>query len=721
MANTTDPAPRKRKQTWKQMAKKDRRNLKLWADGARESILKPHIPAYTDALERGWRAERDYVQDVCNEFHSRILWRLPDDEEPELPLPDYDLFAALVVEELDEEDTVARRIQIETINARIGRWLKYCAHRLQRPTKMDRARDPFAVLMAKLAGHNAPPKARQAFQQYMHESYEKDIAPIVNARWAASCVARELFGELSKTEQLALAAWAKCEAESARKAYAAALKAPPSKNPVDRQRAIDHLGVFMASVLRGACEVTGLQAVCIFGGPIPQFNGELRTVTISHGMNRGPSPCNFAQWSKVRFSKEALGFMKEYLQTAYTQEDCLKAALPDVAKLLDAKYTLHDFSPALDDNDSKSDSNSKSGSLSDSDIMADDVALSKAQRKPGKHAAGKDGGDEGREGEGEWEQDAARDRAQGKKRKRDQVQLVQSESNKRSQSHSLSAEDNVASGEEDTPRAPALTSQQLHDAAIVRNKALLAQIDQQHAVADPDWAADREARIGKQKKPKGSARSRVKAKQDVVPRHRSGRGGTEKSKVDTTESPPSMLPPSPLPLTMPAPQLPPSLPSTKALPLTTSPAQQQIQLSKELPLSEVDKEELLPPPSSITVLPSMSPVQQPMEVDKEELQPPPLSTTPAPPLTTSQQPMDVDENDPPVPPSSTAAPPMMTSPPLQQPMDVDRQDLPPPPQLPPMGSGVGNTLRSQPASQPGRPRLSSPVLHYAGVPRDLTL
>ncbi|KAJ7040215.1 hypothetical protein C8F04DRAFT_1253977 [Mycena alexandri] len=117
-------APRKPKRNWKRIAKKDRRNLKMWAEGARESILRPHIAGYTDALERGWRAERDYLHTVCTEFHARISWQLPDDDEPELPLPEYDPFATPPVEELNEEDTISKRLRIETMNARIGRWLK---------------------------------------------------------------------------------------------------------------------------------------------------------------------------------------------------------------------------------------------------------------------------------------------------------------------------------------------------------------------------------------------------------------------------------------------------------------------------------------------------------------------------------------------------------------------------------------------------------------------
>jgi hypothetical protein len=89
----------------------------MWAEGARESILKPHIPGYTDALERGWRAERDYIQDVCNEFHAHISWRLTDKEEPELPLPEYYPFAMAETEELDDEELQMKRLRVQTMNA----------------------------------------------------------------------------------------------------------------------------------------------------------------------------------------------------------------------------------------------------------------------------------------------------------------------------------------------------------------------------------------------------------------------------------------------------------------------------------------------------------------------------------------------------------------------------------------------------------------------------
>jgi hypothetical protein len=86
------------------MAKEDRQNRKLWAEGCRQTILEPHIAPYTDALERGWQHERTYLTKVFNHYHALIPWRLPDHEEPPLPLPEYDPLAIPAVEDLSAEE-----------------------------------------------------------------------------------------------------------------------------------------------------------------------------------------------------------------------------------------------------------------------------------------------------------------------------------------------------------------------------------------------------------------------------------------------------------------------------------------------------------------------------------------------------------------------------------------------------------------------------------------
>ncbi|KAK7050131.1 hypothetical protein R3P38DRAFT_3173191 [Favolaschia claudopus] len=382
----------KRKRTSKRVAKKDRRNLKLWAEGAREEILAPHIAAYTDALERGWRAERDYLAEVCKEFHARISWRLTDVEEPDLPLPEFDRLAIPEVEELDEEEKALKRLRVETLNARIGRWLKYRARRLRKNTSGNPLKDPWALYLAKLSGILTARKARQGYQQYMHESYSTDIDPVVQARWKAkftdedappttkgidanfrATVARELFKELPEEEQEAIRQRARDEAQKEKEEYIKKMKDGPSKAPADRQVCIDNLGVFMTNVHRGVHERTGLVGFSVFGGPMPASGGELRTLTISHGMNREVPPCHFPQWSKARFGREVLDFMKEWLKTAYTAEDCREAALPsndaegDADPLAGAKYKIDDNEDLGWGSDDDSDASSTSASDSEDD------------------------------------------------------------------------------------------------------------------------------------------------------------------------------------------------------------------------------------------------------------------------------------------------------------------------------------------------------------------
>ncbi|KAF7964910.1 hypothetical protein HWV62_1747, partial [Athelia sp. TMB] len=79
-----------KKQYYKRMAKHERQTFRLWAEGARETLLTPHIAPYADALSRSWVHERDYVANVQNHYHRAVPWRLPDHEEPPLPLPDYE-------------------------------------------------------------------------------------------------------------------------------------------------------------------------------------------------------------------------------------------------------------------------------------------------------------------------------------------------------------------------------------------------------------------------------------------------------------------------------------------------------------------------------------------------------------------------------------------------------------------------------------------------------
>jgi hypothetical protein len=205
----------------------------------------------------------------------------------------------------------------------------------------------------------------------MAESYADEIAPKVETQWAAavergdpetaktktpkagfkSRVARELFAKLPADEKAAFSQRAKEHAAEAKEEYLRALRDPPPNNPADRQkyvhvlwiviigltdihRCINAIPDFMAPILRGLEEHTGLHAVLIMGGPMPRYGGEIRTIqsvftlhveprfswiiSVSNGVNRTAAADHWPQWNKDRFNKQVLAFMVEYLHTAFS-------------------------------------------------------------------------------------------------------------------------------------------------------------------------------------------------------------------------------------------------------------------------------------------------------------------------------------------------------------------------------------------------------------------
>ncbi|KAJ7028759.1 hypothetical protein C8F04DRAFT_1265718 [Mycena alexandri] len=386
------------KKTGKRISKENRKNLRLWAEGAREDVLRPHIEAYADALERGWRAERDYLQQVCNEFHARIPWRLADHEEPALPLAAYDPLVAIPAEDLTEEEEAEERARVQLLNARIHRWFKYRVRRLRKGfhSKLDPLNDPWSVLLSQLSGLKNPPKARQAYQQFMKEAYTSDILPVVTERWAdetsagsnvqmkkepninfKNAIARELFASLPDSERED-GKRAKEQAAAAKAAYEAGMKAGPSKTPEDRSACIKSVGEFLGPILKGIHERTGLHCTMIMGGPIPHYNGELGTVYASCGRNRATGgDAHFPDWAGARWNLVS-DLMKEYLVTAFSPQERAEAALPE-DPLANAKYTLARDSGSESDSESDSDH-------SDSDSNADSDDTNPAPRKKQKTA-----------------------------------------------------------------------------------------------------------------------------------------------------------------------------------------------------------------------------------------------------------------------------------------------------------------------------------------------
>ncbi|KAJ6448363.1 hypothetical protein C8R45DRAFT_1133146 [Mycena sanguinolenta] len=394
---------RGQKRVRKRVPKEKRRNLRLWAEGAREQILTPHLDAYQQASDQGRRQERKYWKKVCREFHARVDWRTEDHEEP--ILSEWDPAATVVEEVLSAEDEQARSARVDILNKRIRRWFTYRLKKLRKRQRsgLDPTKDPFAVLLAKLSGLSAPPKARQAYQQFMHESYTDKVAPVVAEEWRKlretnsevsertkepkagfrAQVARNVFAALPVDEQKALAARAKKEAADAKAAYISALKNPPSQSPVARQKCIDSVADFMGPILRGLQEYTGLHSTLIMGGPIPKYGRELRTV---HAL----AP-HWPQWDRPRFA-EVTKFMTEYLKTAFTTEECAQSAL--TVDLSEAPYTIKN---SVNDSDSESDSDSEDSSSESSDSESseeEEEGHANKRRKlsaPGGKSSGKGG------------------------------------------------------------------------------------------------------------------------------------------------------------------------------------------------------------------------------------------------------------------------------------------------------------------------------------------
>ncbi|KAJ7786876.1 hypothetical protein B0H13DRAFT_2528785, partial [Mycena leptocephala] len=167
------------------------------------------------------------------------------------------------------------------------------------PTK-----DPYAVLLAKLSGLSSPPKARQAFQQYMRESYAEKIAPVVAKRWEKERGENGMAA--AAAEQKALGERAKAEAQAAKASYVASLNSAPPETPEARQKS--------------QC-IHGLHATLLVGGPMPALGGELSTLHYSYGRNKTTSGAHWGQWDKPRFTNHVQNFMVEYLRTAFNDSD----------------------------------------------------------------------------------------------------------------------------------------------------------------------------------------------------------------------------------------------------------------------------------------------------------------------------------------------------------------------------------------------------------------
>ncbi|KAJ8469907.1 hypothetical protein ONZ45_g16732 [Pleurotus djamor] len=332
----------------KRVPKARRRNAKMWAEGYREDVvLGPKVKDFIVAYDQGRSAEAQFLRAVFHEYHARIDWRLADHEDPPLPEKEYNPEEEQEEEELSDASEQRRGEHYLKTNRRIRRWFKYRMDKEKTSVtrSLDPDKNPYAKLLLKLTGLSAPPKARQAFQEYQHTQVEflrgkykeewdrlmREGKVAVDEKQTGAFraqVAREEFAKLSDEERSTYASQATEAARLAREEYFAKVKDLPSKDPVDIDTCIKSLGGFLAPILQGIQEMTGHHVLVLCGGPSPSDKGEIRTSYYTVGQNKGPVPTYFPVWKEERFHKEVVGFFTEYLQTAFTSKEREAVALP---------------------------------------------------------------------------------------------------------------------------------------------------------------------------------------------------------------------------------------------------------------------------------------------------------------------------------------------------------------------------------------------------------
>ncbi|KAF7965391.1 hypothetical protein HWV62_44065 [Athelia sp. TMB] len=282
----------------------------------------------------------------------------------------------------------------------IRRWLKYRARKLATSfMKADTNPDqnPYSALLLKLSGlSKAPQRARQGWQQFMHEHMDL-ITPAATAAWEAKCVAglvnneknnvshraeiaRKLFNELPIKEQELYTKNAKKAKDEALAAWkqAAERALTDNRSPSQRQLCLDNIAAFMTPILQGLKDMTGYHWVLLGGGPTPRLDGEIGTVHLNAGLNLSSVPLYWRQWDEKRFDDGVTAFFKQYLETCFSNKDRSAAVMPT---LDDAQFTIPHAETSTNQNSESSSSEGGSDDDSDESLDIDLPSPAKAKSK----------------------------------------------------------------------------------------------------------------------------------------------------------------------------------------------------------------------------------------------------------------------------------------------------------------------------------------------------
>ncbi|KAF7325885.1 hypothetical protein MKEN_00439300 [Mycena kentingensis (nom. inval.)] len=325
-------------------------NLRMWAEGARESVLAPHIPYYAAAMDRGLDEENAALNEICFEFNARIPWWTSDFEEPVLrPYVPGSVFVE--TENLTDEQKAWKEERLRILRGRIRRWYRYRiqrAHNLRRSYGCDPRKDPFAVFILRYIGWRIPKKRRQGYQQYMREHWA-ELLPQIDEAWDAyieqnpelegtthmmgfrSDFVRPIFRDLQPEVQAEYVARAQAQTDAENAEYDAAMKRGPVLTPEGIHRALIHTTDFAGQVIKELHNHTQNNFLLVYGGPDPEQGGKIvvRYLTIGRDLTQKASHIDQARPQAFdAFLKQYAG----YLQKCYTLEQCQKTALPGTYK-----------------------------------------------------------------------------------------------------------------------------------------------------------------------------------------------------------------------------------------------------------------------------------------------------------------------------------------------------------------------------------------------------
>ncbi|KAL1698751.1 hypothetical protein EV121DRAFT_296853 [Schizophyllum commune] len=349
------PSPRQfvhttggRKRKRRGIPKKDRKNRKNWAEGVRAEILSQYIARYTDVVaEGGWSKGQEVIREVCAEYHAKIPWQLPDHDEPDLPLPEYNPKNPPVQLHLSDEEEAARSAALTEKNAAIHRWIHWRARKIPGYRQQYRANrnNPYDRVVLELAGMSpkGSKKALQPVQQYAKEHpeaveeagdvFEEEKAAgggLVkhgdsfiekkSVNWVMSYIKKQYFDKLSRQEKAAYGERARKVAADEKAAWEEALKEPPKRDAKSLELAWQCLQNYVEPLLRGIVTHLDAKVVLIVGARAPHKGGAPLSRHFTMGKNLNGVP--FKEWDTDMFQNKILASFVEFLDTCWTQEQC---------------------------------------------------------------------------------------------------------------------------------------------------------------------------------------------------------------------------------------------------------------------------------------------------------------------------------------------------------------------------------------------------------------